>query len=71
MIKTNGLRPLILMRLDRRGGHLAGKKIYAKNVDGHVQALRLQLIAKDLGKPKWVKKEEKAGGATKDQTGKT
>lgn len=43
---------------------MAGKKILPRNVNGHIQALRLQLISKDLDsdKAKWVKKEEKAGG---------
>ena len=57
------------MQLARRGWHLAGKKIIPTNIDGHAQALRLQLIAKDLDihkdasyKPKWWKKKDKAGG---------
>ena len=52
------------MQFARRGGHLNGKKILPRNVNGHIQALRLQLISKDLDndKAKWVKKEEKAGG---------
>ena len=51
------------MQFARRGGHLTGKKIHPRNVNGHIQALRLQLLAKDLDKekPKWAKKEEKAG----------
>lgn len=51
------------MRRARRGGHLDGEKIQPGNVDFHVQALRLQLIANDLDKagPRWVKKDN-AGG---------
>ena len=48
IIKTNGLHFLTQTQLARRGGHLTGKKIQPRDVDGHVQALRLQLIAKDL-----------------------
>ena len=65
IIETKGLRLVIQMQLARRGRHLAGKKIIPKNVDVHVQALRLQLIAKDLDipQPKWrKKKKDKAGG---------
>ena len=63
IIKTRGLHPLISMRLERRGGHLAGKEIPPKNADGHLQALGLQLIAKDLDKavPRWVKKDKEGG----------
>ena len=68
-IKTTGLHPLIHMQLALRGGNLMGKKILPDNVDGHVQALRLQLSAKDFDIPKdasynprWWKKKEKAGG---------
>ena len=62
IIKVQGLHPLILMQLPRRGGHLAGKKIQPRNVNGHVQALRRQLIAKDLDKDKVKRvKKEKAG----------
>ena len=66
IIKTAGLHTLIQMQLARRGGHLAGKKIQPRNVDGHVQALRLQLMSNDLDtpqwKPRWKKKEDKVAG---------
>ena len=52
---------------------MAGKKIQPRNVDGHLQALRLQLIAKDLDSPQpkrvWRKKESVAGGVTTNQSG--
>ena len=54
------------MQLARRGWHLAGKKIKPKNVDGHVQALMMRLLSKDLDipQPKWCwGKKDKAGGA--------
>ena len=54
------------MQLARRGGHLTGKKIQPENADGHVQALRLQLLSKDLDIPQpkwWWGKKDKAGGA--------
>ena len=57
--KTAGLHTLIQMQLARRGGHLAGKKIQPRNVDGHVQALRLQLTSKDLDPPQWKPKWKK------------
>ena len=52
------------MQLARRSGHLDGKKIRPKNVDGHVQTLRLQLLSKDLDipQPRWRRRKDKAGG---------
>ena len=60
------------MKLSHRGGHLTGEKIQPKNADGHVQALRLQLIAKDLDKAaaRWVRKD-KAGGEGRGICGNT
>ena len=57
------------MQLARRGGHLGGNKIQPKDVDGHIQALRRQMIAIDVEPPRppfWRKKKDKAGGAHKD-----
>ena len=39
LIKLKGLHPVILIRLDRRGGHRNNKKIAIKDIDGHVQSL--------------------------------
>ena len=65
VVKTKGLRPLIRMHLARRGGHRAEKKIPTKDIDGHVQNLRVGLSEEDLKfrkKPgKWVE-TTKAGG---------
>ena len=70
IIKMSGFRPLIQMQLCRSGGHLTHKKIDPGDVDGHVHALRLQVIAKDLDVHhpytwkgwKERKKKDKAGG---------
>ena len=52
------------MRLARRGGHKAEKKIHVKDIDGHVQSFRAQLAEADLKyqrRPK-AKSQPKAGG---------
>ena len=66
IIKTKWMHLLIQMQLARRGGHLARRKFHPKNVGGHVHAIRLQLIAKDLDAPhpKWWKKKDKNVGET-------
>ena len=51
IIKATGLHPLIQMQLVRRGCQLTGEKIQPRDAGGHVQALRLQLVSKDLDIP--------------------
>ena len=54
------------MQLARRGGHLTGEKIRPEDADGHVQALILYLLSKDLDVPHLPRRGEKwekaAGG---------
>ena len=56
VIKAKGLRPLIRMHMARRGGLRSEKKIPVKDIDGHVQNLRLGLNEEDL---KYRKKPDK------------
>ena len=70
MMKLEELRSLIRMHLARRGCRKSEKKISPKDIDGHVQNLRANLLETDLEHKGKLRTSDvpKAGGTPRPTT---